>query len=78
MATEGFEATVTIKDACQVIDSLNIGMTIPPSLQPPVELHHFSIAYWPNSDQSYENPASIMIALAELNKEIEVCHALRS
>ena len=68
------DGMATLEDASGMIDSLTVGVTLPPSLQPPVQLHHFYAGYWPVADQFYENSASVMIALSELNNEINVSH----
>ena len=59
-------------DSAAMVDKLCSGVFIPPNLQPPLELNHFSIAYWPMSDEAYENSASTVITMAELNNEIKV------
>ena len=67
----------TMLNACCEIDSLNIDSPLLHNFQPPVELHHFSIAYWPNTDQSYENKAFLESILSTLNEEIEVFTLLK-
>ena len=52
-------------DSASMVDKLCAGIYIPPSLQPPLELNHFSIAYWPTSDEAYENSASMEITFLQ-------------